>query len=253
MEDELRLLPLGDDEYRVLVMGREDGRLSMFVRVNKRIIRKYVQDAGEILKDLGYTGDREAFLRDIVVAWYAENCANGEVPRAVFWRTDTKIEALTKLRDAICFQRWGKTINQYPRIQQDLFPKLVVGIVKDDPIGFARGAALRALISAAYGRQDPPMVYFDQMRRYPAHAKDILNLLDTFKVSNEDMVTFDPNFYEYFTERLDAAIAVLEAKKPDAPSWESWRLDENPVWQKYIEDFDDYQAWLDSKRTIEKP
>lgn len=247
MSGEMRLKPFGDESYRILLIDKLEGGVGIFVKVNKGIIQDYAKSSIEALREAGYTGDHQQFAQDIALAYYAANCGESEVPRTVLWADDSKEQVLTKLRDVIANQRWGKTINQLPKIE-DAFNNLNTGVIKDDPIGYARGMALRALIAATHGREDTPIVYFDRMRHFPAYTRDLLGIFDHFEISEEGMKQFDPDFYDYFFERLEAAIEVLNAEKPGAEPWESWPLSENPVWQKYQEDWDDYQSWLEKRR-----
>ena len=247
MSREMRLRPFGDENYRILLIDNPEGGVGIFVKVNRSIFQDYAQKSLASLKDAGYQGDHEQFAQDIALAYYAANCGESETPRTVMWADDSKKEVLKKLRDAIAHQRWGKTINQLPKIEES-FDSLRTGAVSEDLIGYARGAALRGLIAATHGREDTPIVYFDRMRHYPAFSRDLLAIFDHFEITEEDMQRFDPDFHDYFFERLDAAVEVLNAKKPNAEPWESWPLSENPVWQKYQEDWDDYQTWLEKKR-----
>lgn len=241
MSEEIRLQPFGNEEYKVMIMGRADDRLSVFVNVGKRLLQEYSTAATVALSDLDYQGDQGHLIQDVAVAWYAHVCGNSYVPRTVLWHDDPKLEVLTKLRDVICHQRWGKTLNQHPKVQE-IFPKLNFGVVAEDPIGFARGAAIRSLIAAAYDKEAVPMVYFDQMRRYPAYFHDLFSVIKSFNIGNE-IEEFDPDFSRYVLERLEAAAEVLSS--PD-----NRPLDQSPIWQKYINDWDDYQYWLDKKRGI---
>lgn len=247
MSEQIELQPLGDESYRILLIDNPDGGVGIFVKVNKGIIQEYARKSVEALKEAGYTGDHKQFAQDIALAYYAANCAASETPRTVFWQDDDKDTVLKNLRDVIAHQRWGKTINQLPKIE-DAFDGLNTGVIKDDPIGYARGMALRGLIAATYGREDTPIVYFDKMRRFPVHMKDLLAILDRYEISKEEIQQFDPDFHTYFFERLEAAFEVLNARKPGAKPWEGWPLNENSIWQKYQQDWDDYEMWLDKNR-----
>ena len=154
---------------------------------------------------------------------------------------------MSKLRDVICHQKWEKTINQLPKVDE-IFDKLSIGIVEKDLFGFARGKAVRGLISAVWEREDKPIVYFDSVRHYPQFLRDLNELLDRFGIEFEDIEKFDPDFFQYFFDRTVAGIEVMETKKPFGEDWESWPLNENPIWQRYTKDWDDYQGWLDKKR-----
>lgn len=239
MNEQLRIQPFGNEEYKVFIMGRADDRLSTFVTVGRRLLDTYAREVQSTLGALGYQKEHGSAIQDIAVAWYAQICGQAETPRAVFWHDDTKEETLFKLRDVACYQRWGKTINQYPKVQE-IFPQLNVGVVAEDPIGFARGAAVRALISAVYGKETPPLVYFDDMRMYPIKAGGFADLLDEFQITRDDLQAFDPSFGQYLTERFNAALGVLKAG-------DNRPLNENPSWQQYIADWDDYQTWLTEK------
>lgn len=239
MSEEIRIRPFGNEEYKVLVIGRADDRLSVFVNVGKRLLQEYSTAAIIALTDLGYQSNQGHLMQDIAIAWYAYVCCNADVPRTVLWHDDSKAEVLNKLRDVICHQRWGRTVNQYPKVQE-IFPKLNFGVVAEDPIGFARGAAIRSLIAATYGKETVPIVYFDEMRRYPIKVHDLLAIIKGFNIGNE-IEEFDPNFSRYVLERLEAATEVLNSSD-DRP------LDQNPIWQKYIDNWDDYQYWLNKKR-----
>ena len=175
------------------------------------------------------------------MGWYADVCGNPDVPRTVLWHDDPKPVVLTKLRDVICYQKWGKTVNQYPKVQE-IFHKLNFGVVAEDPIGYARGAAVRALISTTYGKETVPIVYFDKMRRYPACVHNLFNLLDSFHVGNE-VEEFDYPFSQYILERFEAAVGALNSSN-NRP------LNENLDRQKYIDDWGDYQYWLGKKSSL---
>lgn len=121
----------------------------------------------------------------------------------------------------------------------EILSGLHTGIVKDDPIGYARGQAVRDLILKTSNKEEEPFVYFDKMRKYPAYSRRVLELMNALEISDEDMVEFDPDFYDYFIERLSAAVNVLNTREA---------LDKNPLWKKYTADWDDYQDWLDKRR-----
>lgn len=245
MSEEIRLQPFGNEEYKVLVMGRADNRLSVFVKVGKRLLDEYKSSAIATLSELGYQGDQNHLMQTVSVAFYADICGKEDVPRTIFWYDDPKVAVLTKLRDVICYQKWGKTINQDPKIQE-IFHKLNFGVVAEDPIGYARGDAVRALISATYGKETMPIVYFDQMRRYPAYTHYLFNLLQSFHVGNEIM-EFDRPFSEYILERFEAAVEIINSS-------DNHPLKENLPWQKYIDDWDNYQYWLDKRNgLLDKP
>lgn len=232
---------------RVLTIGRRDGKMTIFATVDGKAITDYSSTAFNQLRERGYKGTHEEFMKDISLALYAKVCGQEDVPRIVFWKDDSKEDKLTKLRDVIAYQRWGKTINQYPRMKE-ILPSLHIGIVKDDPIGFARGAAVRDLIRETHGKSTSPFIYFDNMRRYPQYVTKILELMKNLQIEIDDLAVFDPDFFQFFIERFNAAVNVLDAQKPGAEPWETWPLDENPVWQKYIEDWDDYHSWLVKRR-----
>jgi hypothetical protein len=253
MSEQMELQPLGDESYSILLIDNPDGGIGIFVKVNIGIIQEYARRSVETLIEAGYTGDHKQFAQDIALAYYALTCCQSETPRTVFWQDDDKDQVLKKLKDVIAHQRWGKTINQLPKIG-DAFDSLDTGVIRDDPIGYARGMALRELISATYERGDKPIVYFDSMRHYPIEYERLFDILEHFEISPEDMQRFDPDFYNYFSERLNAVVDVLTPKKPGAEPWESWPLDENPIRQKYQQDWDDYELWLDKNRgKITKP
>lgn len=237
--EQLRLQPFGDDQYKVLVIGRADDKLSVFVNTGRKLLQAYSAVAITTLTSLGYQGDQKHLMEDISVAWYAQVSGHSETPRTVLWNDDPKEVALEKLRDVICFQRWGKTVNQYPKVQ-DVFSKLNFGVVAEDPIGFARGAAIRALIAASYDRETVPLVYFDEMRRYPIHAGELLKLIEAFKIEGEDIERFDLTFGCFMMDRFNAAVEVLNG--------DSRPLKDNLTWQKYIDDWDDYRYWLDKRQ-----
>lgn len=242
----MRLQPFGDDEYRVLVMGRVDNRLTVFASVGRRLLQEYSSAAITELTTLGYHGDQKHLMQDISLAWYAEVCGYPETPRAVLWLDDSKEATLEKIRDVICFQRWGKTINQYPKVRE-IFSKLNFGVVAEDPIGFARGAAVRALVAASFNKETTPLIYFDEMRRYPIHSEELLKVIEILKIEDEELVEFDSAFANFLADRFHAALEVLNSKKPGSKPWEDWPLKENVVWQKYIQDWDDYQSWLNKR------
>jgi|WetSurMetagenome_2_1015567.scaffolds.fasta_scaffold57886_2 hypothetical protein len=233
-----------DGKIRMLVVPGQDGKQTVIYKVDGQSISDYLTEAYTELDKLGYKGERKEFAKDISIALYAEACGEKDTPRTVFWGDDSKNDVLTKIRDVVAYQKYGKTMNQYPRMKE-ILPKFNLGIVKEDPFGMARGEALICLIAKTHEKTTSPKVYFDTMRRFPQYTSRLLSIIRAFNISERDFREFDINFSLFLEERFEKAIAVLQAKKPGAKPWESWPLDENPIWQKYIKDNEDYRGWLD--------
>ena len=83
--EQLRLQPFGDNQYKLLVMGRADDKLSVFVNVGRKLLQEYSAAATTALTSLGYQGDQKHLMQDISVALYAQVTGNPEVPRTVLW------------------------------------------------------------------------------------------------------------------------------------------------------------------------
>lgn len=214
--------------------------------ISKESIEEYVREARVVLDELGFEENKD-FLREVVLGFYAKCMGNEETPRIIIWETDSKEGVMTKLRDVICHQKLGKTINQLPKVDE-IFKRLSFGIIERDPFGIASAKVSKALISSVWERDDKPIIYFDEIRQFPQIAIPLFNLMEHFEVDVDDIADFDPDFFEFFAERLQAGLEVLETKEPLGEDWKMWAMDENLVWQQYTRDWDDYQAWLEKRR-----
>lgn len=115
MKEDSQLRPFGDDSYRIMITDAANDKLAIFVAINIELTNVYLAEAEKRMSEAGYPLNENSLAQEIALAFYAEVCGEEETPRAVFWQDDTKEDKLKKFRDVICYQKWGKTPNQYPR------------------------------------------------------------------------------------------------------------------------------------------